>query len=189
MPELSEISYSRDETIRAVRDYYSFLAELYVEESDIIEPPKGGWPSITPDSLRCMGKTDEVIALLRHLPYIRRPSDDIDAVHGTPGCYFADWQSLAINAGEDDGEGLRVCSEGAPLWADVPSHVISLTHGGRDNTAFLLDTQLGTVHWPECDGELRYNFNDDASWIEPVLDDADDYAPENEVEWRSDAPA
>lgn len=190
MPELVDISYSRDGTIAAIRGYYSFLVDLYLNESDIIEPPEEGWPEITPNSLQCMGKTDEVIELLRNLPYIRTPSDDIDAVQGAPECYFADWQSVAKEAGEqDENEGLRICSEGALLWENVPPHVIGLTYGGRDNTIFLLDTELGIVHWPECDGELRYNFEDDPSWIEPIQDDPVDYALEEEVDWRCDAPA
>lgn len=48
--------------------------------------------------------------------------------------------------GEEDHQGLRICSEGVMLTEDVPPHVIGLTHGDRENTIFLLDTQLGIVH-------------------------------------------
>jgi len=48
---------------------------MYLRESDVIEPPEGGWPNITTDSLQDLGKTDEVISLLRHLPYIRAPRE------------------------------------------------------------------------------------------------------------------
>jgi hypothetical protein len=42
MPSLSEISYSRDNFIAAVRDYYTFLVKMYLDESQITEPPEGG---------------------------------------------------------------------------------------------------------------------------------------------------
>jgi hypothetical protein len=74
----------------------------------------------------------------------------------------------------------------------VPGHVIGMTFGGRENPVFLLDTQLGIEHWPESDGGGEHRHlpaEGDASWIEPVLDNADDYAPENEVEWRWEASA
>jgi hypothetical protein len=68
MPSLSEISYSRDVSIAAVRDYYNFIVKMYVEESEVIYLPEGGWPHITSENLKGCGKTDEVIAMLRQLP-------------------------------------------------------------------------------------------------------------------------
>jgi hypothetical protein len=186
MPQLSEISYSRDACIAAVRDYYIFLTKMYLKESDVIEPSKEGWPTITVDNLQGLGKTDEVISLLRHLPYIRKPNDDRDKAHGAPWCYFADWQSHACNIslGRLSGEDLKVLSENVSFCGNVPSHVVGLTTGARDNPVFLLDTELGIVHWPECEGEIRYNPS-----RELVKDDPYDYAPESEAEWRADAPA
>jgi hypothetical protein len=103
---------------------------LFPDESDIIRPLEEDRPTITPEFQRSFVKTDEVIALLRHLPYIRRISHGMHAPQGTPACYWADWQSMAMNAtgeaaageaaageaaaGEADGgtvdEGLKVCS-------------------------------------------------------------------------------
>lgn len=186
MPSLSEIKYSREACVAAVRDYYGFLTKMYLNESDVIEPPEGGWPSITPDIRQDLGKTTEVMALLRHLPYIRQPSDDRDKAQGAPWCYFADWQSdsRALTLGRTSGEELKITSEGAAFSDDIPPQVVGLTSGGRDNPLFLLDTELGIVYWDECPGEIRYS----SSW-EPVEDDPYDYAPENKAEWRADAPA
>ncbi len=188
MPSLSEIKYSRDECISALRDYYDFLTKLYLNKSSIIEPPKEGWPSITPESLQGLGKTNEVIALLRHLPYIQRPLDDRDKAHGAANCYFADWQWnanwLSVACDRADGaDELRIITEDVG-FTDVPPHVIGITQGGRDNEVFLLDTQLGIVYWPECSGPARHH----PSW-EPVEDDPYDYAPENEAEWRAEGAA
>ncbi|KAH9212056.1 hypothetical protein DL95DRAFT_426786 [Leptodontidium sp. 2 PMI_412] len=163
MPELSEITYSHDTTVHAFRYYFRFLVEMYMDDAEILEPPPGGWPSISSDFQRCFGKTDEVIALPRDIPYIRE---------------------LSV------GEALRAMSEDV-VTEDVPPHVAGLTLGDRENKHFLLDTQLGIVHWPIEDGggKHMYNFNQDPKFIKPVEDDPEDYAPENEHEWRTDSPA
>lgn len=58
--------------VDAVRTYYTFLAnDLGAIPSDcIIDAPEDGWPSITQSSLVGLEKTDQVIDILRHLPYI-----------------------------------------------------------------------------------------------------------------------
>lgn len=185
MPDLEDISYSRDETVAAANDYYDFLTKMYLKESDIIKPPAGGWPSVMLH-LQCLGKTDEVIALLSRLPYIRWPSDDRDQSQGAPRCIFADWQKIAssVGLGRINGEFLGIASEGASNSAAVPPHVIGLTCGGRGNPVFLLDTKLGITHWHECPGEVIDN-----PPLEPVQNDPYGYAPEKEAEWRAEGEA
>ncbi|KAI1772845.1 hypothetical protein F4818DRAFT_126372 [Hypoxylon cercidicola] len=188
MPELEEITYSRDATIGAIHDYYSFLTRMYLNEATVIMPPEAGWPNITSadeSHLERLGKTDEVINLLAHLPYIRADGDQNDRAHGAPDCFFADWQSLihALVQGKTDGGELRIITEGAEFYENAPPHVIGLT-AGADNSLFVLDTELGIVHWSECRGEIRDNPS-----REPVEDDPYDYAPDNEADWRNDAPA
>ncbi|KAG4429364.1 hypothetical protein IFR05_015150 [Cadophora sp. M221] len=121
MPELSEITYSHDTTVRAFRDYFRFLVEMYMDEAEILEPPVGRWPSISSDFQRCFGKTDEVISLLRDIPYIREDGHYHPA-HGSAICQMADWQSLGRVAeeGELSVQELRIMSEGA-ITDDVPS--------------------------------------------------------------------
>ncbi|KAI0385604.1 hypothetical protein F5Y04DRAFT_246250 [Hypomontagnella monticulosa] len=185
MPELEEISYSRDATIAAVRDYYNFLAKMYMNEDTIITPPAAGWPSITSADLEGLGKADEVVDLLAHLPYLRDDRDQNLRAHGAPDCYFADWQSLirALDEGKTDAEELKIVTEGAEFYEEAPPHVVGLS-AGADNPLFVLDTELGIVHWSECPGEIK-----DDPPREPVEDDPYDYAPENEADWRNDAPA
>jgi hypothetical protein len=186
MVALSEISYSRDGCVAAVRDYYAFLAKMYLKASVVIEPPEEGWPSITPDSLRGLGKTDEVISLLRHLPYITTPKDrPLYKPQGSPDCYWADWQSYAqgITDGLSKPKNIRFYSEGE-YERDIPTHVMGLTHGGGDNPIFLLDIQFGTVHWADCPGEIQYS-----NWQNGIYDNVSDFVPANEGEWREQAPA
>lgn len=64
-------TYNREQIVAAVTDFYQFLTTLpYVEPDDILYPPPEGWPQITKDRLAFLNKTNEVIELLRHLPYL-----------------------------------------------------------------------------------------------------------------------
>lgn len=58
-----------------------------------------------------------------------------------------------------------------------------MSAGGNDHEILLLDTPLGTIYWPECEGKIHRTSQT------KVMDDAYDYAPENEAEWRGEAPA
>ena len=192
MPELGDISYSRDVTVRAFRDYYRFLIELYMDDSNIIEPPEEGWPSISPSFQQSIGKSDEVVALLRNLPYIRiHPlGERWDPPQGSAHCYWADWRSLAEGSdGSTLDEGLRMMTEGGEIWENVPPHVIGLAYGNRENPNFLLDTQLGIVYWSDWDGGHGPRNDSNITFIEPVWDSVFDYAPEKEVEWRKESQA
>ncbi|PQE14101.1 Alpha beta hydrolase fold protein [Rutstroemia sp. NJR-2017a BVV2] len=190
---------NREATINAFRDYYRFLVSLYMDDAEIIEPPEGGWPTVSPEFGRLSGKSDEVIALLRGLPYIRQdtPNGEWFPPEGSAYCYWADWQLLA-NLGQAGAEvdmsdlrdTLNATTEGC--LDPVPAHVVGLTYGGRENKTFLLDTKFGVVHWPESDGggDHRANLDDDPSFIEPVdAWDLDEHVPENEIDWRHGSPA
>jgi hypothetical protein len=180
-------SYSLAETITSIRDYYSFLTNMYLKESDIMTPPPEGWPHI--GKLRSMGKTNNVLELLSRLPYVRN-EDDV-GVEVAPGCCFADWRLLAQDASEDEGYSLRQCSEAPELAERTPFHVIGLTYGSRHNSTFLLDTQRGIVHWYECPDQIRRGQNNDPNWVPPVndIEDPYDWAPERETDWCAEHPA
>ncbi|KAK8108205.1 uncharacterized protein PG998_010218 [Apiospora kogelbergensis] len=162
MPRLADISYSRDATIAAHH-----------------RAPAGGWPQISQANLGHLGKTDEVVELLRHLPYIR-DDGEADTPQAAPGTRFVDWARLA--ARNLDAESARLATDGDE-WEHVPAHVVGLAREGRSSFSFNLDTELGVVYWIKCPNQLR-----GAPRVEPVLDDPADYAPEAELAWRADGP-
>lgn len=65
----AELVYSQQETVAAVHDYIAYATKMYLDDTAYESAPSSGWPSITRDSMRGLGKTNEVIELLRHLPY------------------------------------------------------------------------------------------------------------------------
>lgn len=78
--DLVNITYSRDATIAAVTSYLQFLTKMYLDEDRILMPPHGGWPEITDEFVKELGKTEEVGDLLRYLPYIKYHNER--EVHG-----------------------------------------------------------------------------------------------------------
>lgn len=169
MPELHQVNYSREETVQAVRDYYSFLTRMYLDESRVLEPPSGGWPHITPERFQPMEKTDDVIDLLRHLPYI--VSDDYpDHPDAAAACKFADYRKAGHGTVEEarwSTEDLKYCTEGGYYSDTVPSTVVGLTNGGRYNPIMLLDVELGIVHWLESPDDIPFRHFADGRVDEP----------------------
>jgi hypothetical protein len=93
MVELDDITYPREEYIAVIRDFYSLLTKFYFREPSVIEPPEGGWLSITAETIRCVGKSDEVAELLPlRLSYIENHRDTRIQAEETSGNEFADWQ-------------------------------------------------------------------------------------------------
>ncbi|KAF2111116.1 hypothetical protein BDV96DRAFT_634903 [Lophiotrema nucula] len=181
MPLSNTLTYNRDTTIAAITSYYDFLTKLYMPASAVMHSPDSGWPSITSTTFAALGKTDEVVDLLRHLPYIDRIAD----VPCAPHCYFADY-STGID------EGTRELTE--PYEGTVEPHVVGLTLGGRDNLIFLLDTKLGVVHWVDCPSELTTSreqvmFVKEDEQGEEENDADDEHDEEEEESWRDNAPA
>lgn len=118
MPKLCEINYSHVECMSAIHGYYKFLTKLYLNESDVLEPPVEGWPDITTSTMQGLGKTNQVVSLLRHLPYIREPSSGMQRIQPAADCYFANWQDIGRFLSQDSSqaENQRVVTEGLSLF-------------------------------------------------------------------------
>ena len=63
--------YNQNEVVASVTAFYEFLiTHLHFEPSELKTPPPEGWPQLTTSRLSALGKSDKVIALLQHLPYL-----------------------------------------------------------------------------------------------------------------------
>ena len=133
-------AYSRGTAVKAVRSYYAFLAAKLgaIRPSCIIEPPVDGWPNITTTSLASLEKTDEVVDLLRHLPYIKGDSK------GDWNEKIAPETEAFQYGGADAMPPNGTASVGWPPGAgEIPAHVAVLTIGARYGSWLLLDTVEG----------------------------------------------
>lgn len=140
-PRLADIStYDREAVIATVTDFYQFLATLpYIEPADVLYPPPGGWPNINAENFAGLGKTEQVIALLKHLPYIRMDGNHeyMVAPETFPCDYRRDYfQSPAVFA---DGRG----PWDVPVGFSFPPWVVPLTYGKNHGDYLMLDTTDG----------------------------------------------
>ena len=176
--------YSRDETVAAVRDYYAFLASMFMDPSYILEPPLGGWPSITSEAAKDLGKSDEVIDLLRHLPYVRR-QPGLNLPEGTPGGRFIDWKYTVERLSDEDvwADVELIAAEGEEdqFGGKIPSGCIGLVHGGllmgnELPDVILLDTKSGLIYWMNCPAKVLETASPQSSYF---IDSLDGESPEH----------
>jgi hypothetical protein len=84
------LTYDAEAIKTALSTYFYALSKLpYIEASDIVYPPATGWPNITATNFATLGKNETVIALLKHLPYLRNP--------GLPKGYAIAFETFAID--------------------------------------------------------------------------------------------
>jgi hypothetical protein len=65
---------TRDEIVTIITDFYMFLTTMYLPMSAVKIPPKDGWPNITSETTQHSNKSQFVIDLMKHLPYIEDDS-------------------------------------------------------------------------------------------------------------------
>ncbi|KAI8959163.1 hypothetical protein F5Y11DRAFT_362083 [Daldinia sp. FL1419] len=117
--------YVRDEIINAIlRLYQQVIRHPYLDEISLLVPPLGGWSLIS-----VQGKTETVLDLLRHLPYL---------------CSRKQYDRLLINW-----ETVPICyihDEGHHEAYSLPVHCVYLARGvDREGTSLILDTEQATI--------------------------------------------
>ena len=132
-PSLAGASYSREEVIAAIQDFYELLIKLpYVSPNTLLLPPPEGWSGVNAQELRRRGKTEEVIDFLRDLPYLRGPEPRRQWMIGP------DTVEIAYCDGE-------LYKEWLEELQPVPDHCILLTEiDARGDLSLVFDTKTGT---------------------------------------------
>ncbi|OAQ75719.1 hypothetical protein VFPBJ_09692 [Purpureocillium lilacinum] len=143
MPWLRDVKYSQGECIALIHDYYNFLIKMYADESAFIWPPPDGWPTITAASLRGLGKSNDVIELLRHIPY-RRVNTEIQSA---PYSTFLDWTWVGKCGVQQGDEDWKVDAEGIANYQNVPSTVVGLTEDSELKRYLGLAAHLAGAEW------------------------------------------
>lgn len=129
----SPSTYNREVTIAAVTAFYESLTTLlFVEPTDILHPPPEGWPHITQENeaFASLGKTDEVIELLRHLPYLDSRREKWLVRPETRACDYVNQEPSHYQ-------------DAIPKDAGIPPWVINLTDSGRNGYSLMFDTSDG----------------------------------------------
>jgi len=74
---IGNMPYNRDDVVASITDFYVFLTtHLHFQPSELKTPPTTGWPQINQIRFAFLGKSDEAIDLLKHLPYLPRGEED-----------------------------------------------------------------------------------------------------------------
>lgn len=176
------VGFDRDATVAAVRDYYHFLTKMYLEADRIMEPPPGGWPDITPESMRPLGKTDAAVDLLRHLPYIDDSGTRNDQrVHIVPYGPSAVWPDIArglLSGMKPKSVLFHTEGDDGNIWpGGIPSGCIGLTdtssNDEENDVILLLDTERNCIWWMECPTEVEHEGIWEVVTGEAERDDAD----------------
>lgn len=131
-------SCTRSKTIDAILDFYRFLTDIpYIPPEKLMIPSGiGGWDGVKAEELAKRGKTDEVIDLLSHLPYL---DQELYGDHWTLA-----YNTLHINYAK--GELYSYFIEKDQAILPLPGHIIWLSEGfERAGYYLLLNTQTWDI--------------------------------------------
>jgi hypothetical protein len=82
MSATSKMAYNQDVVVCCIKRHYELLVKAaYFDSTEIRYPPDGGWSDeqLAVDVMRAFGRSEQVINLLRHLPYIKQLDGDSNA--------------------------------------------------------------------------------------------------------------
>ena len=65
----------RGQLVSELTSFYEFLVSLHLPADSLKRPPPGGWPNINQEQLAFLNKNDDVIDVLKHIPYVRQDDD------------------------------------------------------------------------------------------------------------------
>ncbi|QKX58622.1 uncharacterized protein TRUGW13939_05747 [Talaromyces rugulosus] len=130
-------SCTRSKAIDAILDFYRFLTDIpYIPPEKLMIPSGTGWDGVNAEELQRRGKTDEVIDLLRHLPYL---DQELYSHHWT-----LSYNTLHINYA--NGELYDDFLEKDQAVLPLPGHIIWLSKGfERAGYYLLLNTQTWDI--------------------------------------------
>lgn len=139
----------RDNMVAPFYEYYAFHGRLHIPVSGIKHPPVGGWPNITVENCSGFGKSDFVVDVLRHLPYIvedDRRTNNIN-IHNID--YKSNVLDYSMVSRETFGRVGRVKKDikyGEIMHDHVTKHKVVITEGYESGgVVLLLDTSTGEI--------------------------------------------
>ncbi|KAF8211080.1 hypothetical protein K438DRAFT_1808770 [Mycena galopus ATCC 62051] len=137
----------RDRLVAPIAAHYAFLTTLHLPASAVTHPPPGGWPNITPEICKGLGKTDFAVDVMRYLPYVRHaPHDNLHNIDYK--CNVLDYSACA--PADFDGGRLKfgeIVHEADLDGAQMPRHWFVLAEGHESGGVnLMLDALTGYVY-------------------------------------------
>jgi hypothetical protein len=141
--------------VEPIASFYATLTKFpYLPASDIMTPPATGWPQADVANFRKLGKTDLVVEVLRHLPYIRVDDNRkwrLGYDDTMPLTYIKAPGSDEVYTASCKLAGLEDQADQAMLWDSrlephgqkLDAHIVALTNGWQYGAWLLLDTEAG----------------------------------------------
>ncbi|KAF9873004.1 hypothetical protein CkaCkLH20_09514 [Colletotrichum karsti] len=168
--------YSRDAVVNCLTRHYELLVRMgYMDASVVQLPPvTTGWSDaeLRVDALRAMGRSEAVIDLLRHIPYLRE-SDNGDAQEiyseTFPLRYLRDGRWFGTASADDFANTPLLDLGFAPFDGPVPAGMVSLTHAD-EGIWWLVDTDEGCIYPYGTEFESEDEAPEGQPWkaVEPV---------------------
>jgi hypothetical protein len=95
---VATMPYNRDEVVASVTEFYTFLTtHLHFYPSELKTPPLAGWEQISSPYFPRQRKSDTVIDLLHHLPYLPGGNRQEKWIYDNTVC--ADYTDTSIELG------------------------------------------------------------------------------------------
>ncbi|KAI8299822.1 hypothetical protein K4K59_001914 [Colletotrichum sp. SAR11_240] len=207
-----DYAYSHEATVAAIKSYYEFIDRMHPNETALEYPPANGWPQITQESFASLGKTHDVIELLRHIPYFA--DDEIEILASTKPRSFIDPQlcemiheaserlrsKLAL---EETGNQSKIQENITEDEDGFPCSMILLAIGEEYGFKVYLDTTFGLIiltmnggNFPNCEPKIKGDMsNPYIDWdaveaqhqrrLEGSVDEEDDENDVGQNDWRT----
>ncbi|OHE91959.1 hypothetical protein CORC01_12747 [Colletotrichum orchidophilum] len=151
-------SYDRNVVVNCLKRHYELLVRMgYMDASAVELPPAAGWSDaeLRVDALRAMGRSETVIDLLRHIPYVHEneEADPVEVYTETfPLRYLRNGRWFGGGNGSGSGDSGEEFANTplldlgfAPFDGPVPADMVSLTHAD-EGTWWLIDTSQGCIY-------------------------------------------
>jgi hypothetical protein len=147
------MAFNQVEFLTLLTDYYEFCSRVFWDNSVVAEAPNNGWPSITQSTMANLHKTDAIVDLLRHMPFV--DFVEPDKAYGKHvimvNTRIQDYRSDEMQNRIRDGD-LEYYVE--PICNPLPPSCISFGNSnGRNGYNLVINTADGYVYWGDPNGQ------------------------------------
>lgn len=132
----------REELVSELTSFHEFLVGLHLPPDALKRPPPGGWPSINQQQLRYLNKDDDVIDVLKHIPYIRQ-DEDLEPYQIYEHCVCNDLTGVFFEQYSKEDRDAHITE---PIGEEIDSSIVTLARAdSRDGWFIFYHTAQHTI--------------------------------------------